>query len=279
MATYSYGQLEGLWINAGGSTALAPIMAAIALAESGGNPNATNKTDNGGKQTSWGLWQISDGTHNQPVSGILDPETNAEQAVKKYKSQGLAAWGTYTSGAYKKYLKSGVSPITTGLASGSTTSTNAQDAGITSDIGSAIGSGFAQAFIAIFNPFIEILIWGTETLLGGALMVVGVVIIVANSKEGKAVQAKAGQAAMMIAAPEAAPELEGAEGAAAAGGASKAASGAGKAANAFSATGQPMVEDWGFGPQAKQQPKTVTSKAQFRQLRASGYDGPVRHDY
>ena len=31
MADYSYGQLETLWINAGGSKALAPLMAAIAL--------------------------------------------------------------------------------------------------------------------------------------------------------------------------------------------------------------------------------------------------------
>jgi len=110
MATYSYGQLEQLWIQAGGPRAVAPLMAAIALAESGGNPQAANKTDNGGTQTSWGLWQISDGTHNEPVQGILNPLTNAQQAVDKYKSQGLGAWGTYTSGAFRKFYKGNVSP-------------------------------------------------------------------------------------------------------------------------------------------------------------------------
>ena len=110
MADYTYGQLEELWIKAGGNKALAPLMAAIALAESSGNPNATNPTDNGGTQTSWGLWQISDGTHNQPVAGILDPLTNAKAAVAKYRSQGLGAWGTYTSGAYQQFYKGDVVP-------------------------------------------------------------------------------------------------------------------------------------------------------------------------
>ena len=85
-------------------------MAAIAQAESGGNPLAVNLTDNGGRQTSWGLWQISDGTHNEPVPNILDPNVNATQAVAKLKSQGLTAWGTYDSGAYLRYLDPSIPP-------------------------------------------------------------------------------------------------------------------------------------------------------------------------
>ena len=34
--------------------------------------------------------------------------TNAKLAIGKLKSQGLGAWGTYTSGAYKPFLKNGV---------------------------------------------------------------------------------------------------------------------------------------------------------------------------
>lgn len=102
--TYSFADLEDLWTRAGGPAALAPIMAAIALAESSGNPNATNPTDNGGTQTSWGLWQISDGTHNAPDPNWSDPAVNAELAVQKYYAQGLGAWGTYTNGAYRNFL-------------------------------------------------------------------------------------------------------------------------------------------------------------------------------
>src|SRR6185437_11657320 len=104
MAAYTYGQLETLWTNAGGPKSLAPLMAAIALAESSGNPSALNKTDNNGTQTSVGLWQVSNGTHNYPAAWTT-PEGNAAEAVAKYKSQGLGAWGTYTSGAYLQYLK------------------------------------------------------------------------------------------------------------------------------------------------------------------------------
>jgi hypothetical protein len=103
---YTYGQLETLWINAGGPKAVAPLMAAIALAESSGNPAALNQTDNGGTQTSVGLWQVSTGTHQYP-SAWATPAGNAAEAVAKYKSQGLGAWGTYTSGAYQQFYKGG----------------------------------------------------------------------------------------------------------------------------------------------------------------------------
>jgi hypothetical protein len=81
----------------------ATTLTAVAMAESGGDPGSVNPTDNGGKQTSWGLFQISDGTHNEPA-GWDDPLTNVQMAIAKLRSQGLKAWGTYDSGAYKKYL-------------------------------------------------------------------------------------------------------------------------------------------------------------------------------
>ena len=110
MAKLTYSQLEGLWIRNGGSTTQAPLMAAIALAESGGNTGARNDKDNGGKQSSFGLWQISTGTHTPPSPQWSDPDVNAKLAMGKLKSQGLKAWGTYTSGAYKKFLANGVPP-------------------------------------------------------------------------------------------------------------------------------------------------------------------------
>jgi len=118
MANLTYSQLEGVWIQNGGSTALAPTMAAIALAESRGNPKARNDKDNGGSQSSFGLWQISTGTHTPPSPNWADPNVNAKLAVGKYKSQGLKAWGTYTSQAYKAFLANGVPPTTVAGGSG-----------------------------------------------------------------------------------------------------------------------------------------------------------------
>lgn len=115
MAALTYAQLEGLWLKTAAGTKYATrtwaaLMAAIAEAESGGNPDATNPNDNNGTQTSWGLWQISLGNHAAPSPTWADPATNAQLALGKLQSQGLGAWGTYTSGAYKAYISSATTP-------------------------------------------------------------------------------------------------------------------------------------------------------------------------
>jgi len=102
---YSYAELEGLWIKAGGSKSMAPVMAAIAEAESSGESTAHNPSG------ATGLWQIL----GNPFPGnAYDPLTNAKMAVSKLKSQGLGAWVTYTSGAYKAFLSGKTTPVTPG---------------------------------------------------------------------------------------------------------------------------------------------------------------------
>ncbi len=106
----TYAQLEGVWISNGGPRAAAPVAAAIALAESSGCSTALNPSDNNGTQSSFGLWQISNGTHNPPVANIYDPNVNAKQAVAKYRASGWAPWGTYASGAYRPFLNNATTP-------------------------------------------------------------------------------------------------------------------------------------------------------------------------
>src|SRR6266540_75134 len=102
--------LEQLWIQAGGSPAWARIMAAVALAESGGNLTAHNATP---PDDSYGLWQINyygdlraERTRQfGPPEGLYDPLANARAAVR-IKGSGLPTdWSTYTSGAYRQYLQ------------------------------------------------------------------------------------------------------------------------------------------------------------------------------
>ena len=90
--TYSCSGLESLWEQAGGSAGEAVMAASIAMAESGGNPNAISPTND------YGLWQIN-GSHG--ALATLNPLGNAEAAVS-ISSNGTSwgAWTTYTSGAY-----------------------------------------------------------------------------------------------------------------------------------------------------------------------------------
>jgi hypothetical protein len=111
---YTYSQLEGLWINAGGSTALAPVMAAIAMAESGGCSTALNPSG------ASGLWQINGAVNSADQNSLFNPGVNAKEAVLKYQSQGLSAWVTYTSGAYKAFLSNSTTPTLDASTSAST---------------------------------------------------------------------------------------------------------------------------------------------------------------
>lgn len=87
------------------------LAAAIAMAESGGDPHATNIVDHPkpgyGREHSYGLWQINvlAWPMFSPGPQLYDP-TAAAAAALEVSSGGTDWhwWSTYTSGAYKKYL-------------------------------------------------------------------------------------------------------------------------------------------------------------------------------
>lgn len=106
-AALSAPELMAAWINAGGDRNVAQEAAAVALAESAGVPNAVNPVDNNGIQTSWGLWQLSNGDHKAPGRYWATPLENARGAVAKYNRAGgtfAQDWGTYGGARYKQYL-------------------------------------------------------------------------------------------------------------------------------------------------------------------------------
>jgi len=101
-------QLQQLAANVGFSGDDLATAVAIALAESGGNPNATG--DNG---TSYGLWQIHWTVHPEfDKTRLFDPQYNANAAYSIYSRRGsFADWTTYKTGAYVQFLPS-VPPLT-----------------------------------------------------------------------------------------------------------------------------------------------------------------------
>jgi hypothetical protein len=87
-------QVGALWTEAGGPASQEMVAECVAHAESGDNPAENNYEDNGGTQTSWGLYQVSNGTHEEYIANLDDPLVNAKQAVIKYDASGWAPWTT-----------------------------------------------------------------------------------------------------------------------------------------------------------------------------------------
>lgn len=186
---YTYAQLMALWVNAGGSTATAPVAAAIALAESGGCSASLNDSDNGGTQTSWGLWQLSDGSHSQPVPNVMNPTVNAAAAVEKWRNHGesFSPWGTYTSGAYRKYLSTGTTPdfaaVPVTAAADTTAADNTGDAcafGIPK-INISFAPDFPGFCLMTKSQMRSVLSVGT-IIVGGVVFLAGVAILIASTR-------------------------------------------------------------------------------------------------
>ncbi len=76
-------------------------MAAIAMAESGGNPAAYNPSG------ATGLWQILGAVDPRDQPFLFNPQVNAHEAVLKWRSQGLGAWEAYTNGMYRAFYDKG----------------------------------------------------------------------------------------------------------------------------------------------------------------------------
>jgi hypothetical protein len=207
---YTYAQLMGLWINAGGPSAVAPVAAAVAEAESGGCTAALNLTDNNGTQTSVGLWQVSNGTHSYPASWTT-AAGNAAEAVAKYKGAGNAfsPWGTYDSGAYKAFLNGSTTADTNVPSGGSASSGSAATlTSATSDptcawswpsagigipgtgIGTSVGGG-----CAIHKTAIRHALGGVLMVAGASIALPGVLVLVAFSFQNTPAAAAATQAA------------------------------------------------------------------------------------
>ena len=108
---YSYDQLVQYARNAGFSNGDEYTAAAIALAESGGNPHAYNPENAANApagQGSFGLWQVFLHAHPEFFGHALyDPQVNANDAFAIYQeARSFNPWSTFKSGAYLQYLPS-----------------------------------------------------------------------------------------------------------------------------------------------------------------------------
>jgi hypothetical protein len=193
--TYSYAQLEQLWINNGGPAAVAPTAAAIAEAESKGLSNAaypgtTVAPGQGSNTDATGLWQILGVPAGFTPAQLTDPNANAAMAVAKYKAAGnsFSPWVTYTSGAYKAYVNDATTPdpnvpastttvsgVSQATLTAATQSSNTCLIGFTSPTILGIGGG---TVCILSKQAMRSVVGGLLIVGGGALGVVGLILIV-----------------------------------------------------------------------------------------------------
>lgn len=174
MANLTKAQLASLASDAGFSGSDVNIAAAVALAESNGNPKAHNAKP---PDDSYGLWQINMigalGPDRRKKFGIknnsdlFDPATNAKAARIIFAGSGWGAWTTYSKGTYKQYMDA--SDATTG---GATTS---GDTGLF-----GIGAALNAVGINIFKSLANVV----GVIIAMALIVTAIVILAMQSKGG-----------------------------------------------------------------------------------------------
>ena len=111
MSSLNAQQIASLLQQQGFSKEKIPTMTAIAMAESGGRPQAFNPV---GLDKSYGLFQVNMHGGLGPArmkefglkseKELFDPQTNVKAAKRILGSQGLGAWSVYNSGKYKEFL-------------------------------------------------------------------------------------------------------------------------------------------------------------------------------
>jgi len=196
-------EIYSLARSVGLTDARAKVAAAVAMAESGGNPNAHNTTP---PDDSYGLWQInmygSLGPARRKSLGLssdadlYNPQTNAKAMAQISNNGGnFHPWSTYTNGSYLKFVNATVEDKT-------------GDPGWLSKIGGAVspiigardvaGSAagavemMGKAAVWVSNPLNWLRV--AYVVVGGVIVVVGVHSIIGspgarvlNSKTGRTI--------------------------------------------------------------------------------------------
>ncbi len=185
--TGSAQSLSQMMLNAGFPASAIPAGLAIAQAESGNNPNATNHNTNG--TTDYGLFQINSIHTSILNSGQWNnPQDNVDMAYQVWKAAGgsWTPWTTYTSGTYRRYLGTTDALISPSAPPGTSSTGGAANPSWVGpflkwwwggDSASSVGSGVnTSAGTASFLPprFGRHLLW---VILGILLILAGLLIL------------------------------------------------------------------------------------------------------
>lgn len=196
----SQSEIYTLALHAGLSKQKATVAAAIAMAESSGNPNAHNPVP---PDNSYGLWQIN-------MKGKLGPARRAEFGLKSnedlyvpktnarvmseisFNGTNFKAWSTYKNGAYKNFMDNPVEK----------TSNSTVDA-LKGLPGAGAVVDTSQAIVQASEVLTKTAVWLSNpqnwirvayVVGGGAVIIGGIVMVVQSSSVGQKVTKAAGKA-------------------------------------------------------------------------------------
>jgi hypothetical protein len=186
------GQIAMHAMTAGFRGADLPMAIAVALAESGGNPNARALTS---REDSRGLWQINVRAHPEFATvNLYDPATNARAAKAVLNKQGWRAWSVYTTGKAMLFLP-GATAVAAQVQAGNTAAgaivSQSNPGGV---LNTAVGTG--QSIMSIGSLMAKAGTWISSphnwirvvyVVLGGAL-VIGALVVVAAPVAAPVVQ-------------------------------------------------------------------------------------------
>lgn len=112
MSRFTVGQARAAAERAGFTPAESAVMAAIAMAESGGNSEAVGPVNRNGTRD-YGAWQINSVHASALASGDWRKlDDNARMARQVWTSQGFKAWTVFNTGAYRQHLSAATSAAT-----------------------------------------------------------------------------------------------------------------------------------------------------------------------
>jgi hypothetical protein len=220
--TFSQSEIYTLAIKSGLTPARAKIAAAIAMAESGGNPNAHN-TNSGTGDNSYGLWQINMlgamGPERRAAYGLksnddlFNPTTNAKvMSGLSKQGQNFNAWSTYKNGSHTKNLANAVHKDEGSLADNIAEWTKnllgqGKDAAVEVVPGAKEAAAVADATVHAVGLAAKTAQWVSNpknweriafVIGGGAIVITGTVMILKSTSAGKAAVATAGKAAAVV---------------------------------------------------------------------------------
>lgn len=198
MATYDYDALRSLAASAGLSGPDRDIAAAVALAESGGNPQAVSATGD------YGLWQINARSWPQFTRAeLLTPAGNARaMAIVRRSGRGWGHWTTYRNGSYQKHLRMGSTssePDATTNAGGIAGIPGLPDVPLPWELPGEVAGAAGDAASAWVDPLVggigTLLVTATLAAAGVALAGFGVTRLVGSSQTFNQATQLAGTAA------------------------------------------------------------------------------------